>query len=47
MSLNNIIQLKNINKKYDRVILQNINLDIESGDYVVFMGESGAGKSTY
>lgn len=47
MSLNNIIQLKNINKKYDRVILQNINLDIESGDFVVFLGESGAGKSTF
>lgn len=42
-----IVELKNINKKFDdKVIFDNFNLDIESGDFLSITGNSGAGKST-
>jgi putative ABC transport system ATP-binding protein len=46
-----MIQLENIDKVYrtDRVetlALQNINLDVASGEFVSIMGPSGCGKST-
>jgi multiple sugar transport system ATP-binding protein len=41
------IKLTNLNKSYGSVhILKNINLDIKSGEFMVFVGPSGCGKST-
>ncbi len=42
-----IIQLRNINKQYgEKVIFQDVNLNISAGFFTVLRGESGAGKST-
>lgn len=42
-----IIQLKNIGLAYDReIILSDVNLAINKGDFVYLVGESGAGKSS-
>ncbi len=42
-----MIKLKNITKKYgDKLILDNISLDIPKGKVVAFIGSNGAGKST-
>jgi multiple sugar transport system ATP-binding protein len=41
------IKLTNLNKSYGTVhILKDVNLDIKSGEFVVFVGPSGCGKST-
>ena len=42
-----MIEFKNVTKKYDKkTILNNINFTIQDGEFVVFIGESGCGKST-
>jgi len=44
------ISFKNVNFKYDNnpnLILKNINLDINKGEIVAIVGESGAGKTTF
>ena len=46
-----MIQLKNIEKCYEtragkNYVLRQINLEIEEGDFVTFMGPSAAGKTT-
>ena len=40
-----MIELKNVNKKYDKLILSNINISFESG-LIGILGSSGCGKST-
>jgi multiple sugar transport system ATP-binding protein len=41
------IKMTNLNKAYGAVhILKDINLDIKSGEFMVFVGPSGCGKST-
>ena len=42
-----ITELTNVSKAYgDKVILQNINLTIEKGDKIAFVGRNGEGKTT-
>lgn len=40
------IELNNIKKSYDRVVLADINLKINNSSYVTIVGKSGSGKST-
>ena len=49
--MSNLIELRNIQKYYDvgkdkLHVLKSVNLNIETGDFVVIMGKSGGGKST-
>ncbi len=41
-----ILELKQLNKSFDKPILKDINLDIEHGEIVSILGKSGSGKST-
>jgi len=41
------VRLRSVRKAYgDVTVLQDINLDVEDGEFVVFVGPSGCGKST-
>lgn len=44
-----MIEFKNVTKKYDNnvVALEEINVKIDSGEFVFLVGASGAGKSTF
>jgi putative ABC transport system ATP-binding protein len=46
-----MIKMRNVQKRYNTAagftyVLQQINLDVQTGDFVTFMGPSAAGKST-
>lgn len=46
-----IINLQNVNKIYrtndiETVALENVNLEVEKGEFISIMGPSGCGKST-
>ena len=41
------LKITNLYKRYGQVeILKDVNLDIKSGEFIVFVGPSGCGKST-
>ncbi len=44
------IKFKNVNFSYantDKIVLENINLEINKGEKIIIKGESGSGKSTF
>ena len=44
-----MIRLKQVSKKYhkdDPLVLKNVSIDIEQGEFVYLMGKSGSGKTT-
>lgn len=44
--MNNILEIKNLNKTYNRFKLKNINFELPKGMIMGLIGENGAGKST-
>ena len=44
--MNNVIEIKDLSKTYDKFKLDNINLNIPKGIIVGLIGENGAGKTT-
>ena len=44
---NTIISIKNVSISYtNNLILENINLEINKGDFIYLIGETGSGKSS-
>ncbi|WP_075881055.1 ribosomal protection-like ABC-F family protein [Vreelandella massiliensis] len=42
-----VVELKNVTQRYgDEVILENVNLEVQRGDRIGFLGRNGAGKTT-
>ena len=42
-----LIQLKNLSKRFgNKIIFENVNLQIEAGQFILLTGDSGSGKST-
>ena len=41
-----ILELKQLNKNFDKPVLKDINLEIEQGQIISILGKSGSGKST-
>lgn len=41
-----VIKLENIVKKYNKVVLDNLNLEVFKGEMIGIIGKSGAGKTT-
>lgn len=44
--MENILEISNLNKKYNEFELKNINIKLPKGMIMGFIGENGAGKST-
>lgn len=41
-----LIEIKNVNKIYEKFQMKNLNLHVESGEFLSVLGQSGSGKST-
>lgn len=44
--MENILEIKNLSKKYDEFTLSDVNITLAKGCIMGFIGENGAGKST-
>ena len=44
--MNNVIEIKNLTKKYDNFTLGPIDLELPRGTIIGLIGENGAGKTT-
>ena len=44
--MENILEIKNLSKKYDGFELKNVNIELPKGMIMGFIGENGAGKTT-
>jgi len=44
--MENVLEIKNLSKKYENFALKNINLELQKGTIMGIIGENGAGKST-
>ena len=44
--MENILEIKNLSKKYDGFELKNVNIKLPKGMIMGFIGENGAGKTT-
>ncbi len=46
--MKNILHIENLNKSFgDHQVLNNLNLEVKQGDFIVLTGPSGSGKSTF
>lgn len=41
-----ILEIENVTKEYEKIILNRVNLSVHEGDYMSIVGASGSGKST-
>lgn len=41
-----LIEIKNLNKSYEKFQIKNLNLQVETGEFLSVLGQSGSGKST-
>ena len=41
-----VLELNNISKSHDKTIIENVNLCVHQGEFVIITGPSGCGKST-
>ena len=44
--MENILEIKNLSKKYNGFELKNVNIELPKGMIMGFIGENGAGKTT-
>ena len=44
--MENILEIKNLSKKYNGFELKNVNIKLPKGMIMGFIGENGAGKTT-
>lgn len=48
MTTDNIVRFENVQKSYDgeNLVVKNLNLDVERGEFLTMLGPSGSGKTT-
>ena len=45
--MNSVLNIRNVNKKFGKVnVLNDININLNKGEFLVLVGPSGCGKST-
>ncbi len=46
--MRSLVSFKNIKKSYDgeKLVVRNLNLDVQEGEFLTLLGPSGSGKTT-